>query len=112
MATYVTLSSVMTTELGRPRDKRIDGAVLQDLEAADLAAELPTRLQVIDGKFVHRRHRADGLSAERRDRLVYDALDERQCRPWLAEYPFRADPYARERNLRGPQAILCRVAAA
>ena len=28
-ATYVTLSFVMTTEIGRPRDARIDGAVLQ-----------------------------------------------------------------------------------
>jgi hypothetical protein len=59
------------------RDQHVDGAVLEDLEAADFAAELTTGLEVVDSHFVHDRHRPDSLGAQRCDRLVGDTLDER-----------------------------------
>ena len=54
-------------------------------------AELLARLEVVDRQLVQRRHRADGLGAERGDRLVDDALDQRQRRARLAEQRVGAD---------------------
>ena len=60
------------------RDQHVDGAVLQHLERADRHAELLAGLEVLDGELVHLAHGADRLGAERRDRLVDHALDQRQ----------------------------------
>ena len=62
MANYVTLGFVMTTELGRPRNKRIDGAVLRatvDLLAktgyADLSVEAIARQAGTSKPAIYRR---------------------------------------------------------
>jgi AcrR family transcriptional regulator len=62
MATYVTVSSVMTTELGRPRDKRIDSAVLQatvellaETGYADLSVDVIARQAGTSKPAIYRR---------------------------------------------------------
>jgi hypothetical protein len=73
-------------------DQHVDSTVLEDLKAADLAAELPARLQIVHGQLVHRRHRAHRLGTECRDRLIDDALDERQRRTGFAEHTINTSP--------------------
>ena len=67
------------------RDQHFGGAMLQHLEAADGDAELLARFHVVDRGLVHGRHGADRLGAQRRDRLVGDALDQRKGGAGLAE---------------------------
>ena len=62
MATYVTLSFVMTTDLGRPRDSRIDDAVLRatveligDAGYADLSVEAIARRAGTSKPAIYRR---------------------------------------------------------
>jgi AcrR family transcriptional regulator len=62
MAIYVTFSSVMTTELGRPRDKRIDSAVLRatvellaETGYADLAVDAIARRAGTSKPAIYRR---------------------------------------------------------
>ena len=86
--------------------------MLQYLEATDLTAKLLPRLQILHGQLVHNRHRADSLGAECRDRLVNDALDQRQARPCLAEHILRPDPHPGQCYLSRPQPILCGITAA
>ncbi len=59
------------------------------LEAADRHAELPPRLEILDRHVGERRHRAHRFGGERRDRLVGDALDQRQRRARLAQHVCR-----------------------
>ena len=67
------------------RDQHFGGAVLQRLEVADGDAELLARLHIVDGGLVHRRHGADRFGGERGDRLVGDALDQREGGAGLAD---------------------------
>ncbi len=60
------------------RDQHLGRAVLQRLEAGDGPAELVACLQVLHGRVEQRRHQAHGLGGQRGDRVLSDALDQRQ----------------------------------
>src|SRR5215217_7937085 len=70
--------AIMVANIAIEGAEHVGAAVLQGLERADRHTELLAGLEVVDGEPVHLAHAADGLGAKRRDRLVDDALDERQ----------------------------------
>src|SRR6516164_2779555 len=86
-------------------------AMLQHLEAADRHAELFARAQIVEGQFVHRRHGAHRLGAERRHGFVGNALDHRVGGARLPEHGVGAGLHVGERHVGGTHAVDGRIVA-
>ena len=93
------------------RHDHVGGAMLQRLERADRHAELLARLHVFDRHGERFAHRPDRFGRERGDRLVDDALDQRQRASRGAEHVLRPDAHVGKGDVGRALAVLGRVAA-
>ena len=86
-------------------DHHVHRTMLQRLEAADRAAELLARLQVLEGGGIQRLHRADRFGAQRRDGEISGALEHRQRLVDFAQHAVGADLDVRQFNLGRAHAV-------
>ena len=93
------------------RHHHVGGAVLQGLERADRHAELFARLQIFGRDLDRLAHRADGLGAKRRDRLVERRLQRGRGAFGIAEHVLGPDAHVGEAHLRRALTVLRRIAA-
>ncbi len=87
----------------RPRQlelaEHLGHAVLQRLERTDRHPELLALFGVVDRRFEHDAHQAETLGAQRGDRVVEPALEQREARARRVEPRRRVDPDAVEADV-------------
>ena len=86
-------------------DHHVHGTMLQRLEAADRAAELLARLQVVEGGGIQRLHRAHRFGAQRRHGEIGGALEHRQRLVDFAQHAVGADLDVRQFDLGRAHAV-------